>query len=115
MLSAQHKEIAEDPKKPKPASPYPQDFARWYALDYFRRPGKFKARRFWVTFGVTTLVTLLSLASMAAPPLHHVHQAAPVSTAHAMFNQQCAAIKSPFQAQAAKNASVMRQQGAGAK
>jgi hypothetical protein len=31
------------------------------------------------------------------------------------FNQQCAAIKSPFQAQAAKNASVMRQQGAGAK
>ena len=32
MLSAQHKEIAEDPKKPKPASPYPQDFARWYAL-----------------------------------------------------------------------------------
>jgi tetratricopeptide (TPR) repeat protein len=31
------------------------------------------------------------------------------------FNQQCAAIKSPFQAQATKNASVMRQQGAGAK
>jgi tetratricopeptide (TPR) repeat protein len=31
------------------------------------------------------------------------------------FNQQCAAIKSPFQAQAAKNAGVMRQQGAGAK
>ena len=31
------------------------------------------------------------------------------------FNQQCAAIKSPFQAQAAKNVSAMRQQGAGAK
>ena len=31
------------------------------------------------------------------------------------FNQQCAAIKSPFQAKAAENARVMRQQGAGAK
>ncbi len=31
------------------------------------------------------------------------------------FNQQCAAIKSPYQAKAAENVKVMRQQGAGAK
>jgi hypothetical protein len=30
------------------------------------------------------------------------------------FNQQCAAIKSPFQAKAAENVRVMRSQGAGA-
>ena len=30
------------------------------------------------------------------------------------FNQQCAAIKSPFQAKAAENVRVMKQQGAGA-
>ncbi len=88
MLSAQHKEIAEDPRKPE--SPYPKDFGRWYALDYFKRPSKFKSVRFRYTLGATVLAAAASLATVAVPPLHSFHQAAPVSTAHAMFNQQCA-------------------------
>jgi hypothetical protein len=86
MLSAQRKEFDE---KKKDETPYPRDFARWYALDYFRRPRALKARRFFVTLGVTVIVTLFSIAS-AMPALHQVHHAAPVSKAHAMIGQTCA-------------------------
>jgi hypothetical protein len=87
VLSAQQKPIDEDPKKPE-RSPYPKDFVRWYALDYFRRPGRFATRRGWVTFGTTATFALLSAATLM-PALRQTHQAAPVSTAHAMFNQKC--------------------------
>ncbi len=86
MLSAQRKEFDE---KKKDEGPYPRDFSRWYALDYFRRPRRFKALRYYVTFSVTAVVTLLCLASLV-PAFHRAHQAGPVSKAHAQFNQDCA-------------------------
>ena len=86
MLSAQRKEFDE---KKKDESPYPRDFARWYSLDYFRRPSKLKSCRFYVTLSVTIVAVVLSAASLI-PAFHRTHQAAPVSKAHAMFNQNCA-------------------------
>jgi hypothetical protein len=87
MLSAQRKEFDE---KKKDESPYPRDFARWYALDYFRRPRRLKSLRYYVTLATTVAVALFCLATMV-PALHKTHQAAPLSTAHALFNQNCAA------------------------
>jgi NAD-dependent SIR2 family protein deacetylase len=86
MLSAQQHDF-DDKKKDR--SPYPRDFTRWYALDYFLRPSRFKSRRFYVTFSAALAVLLLSLGSMF-PGLHRIHQAAPLSKAHAMFNRDCA-------------------------
>jgi hypothetical protein len=86
MLSAQRKEFDE---KKKDEGPYPRNFARWYALDYFRRPRRFKSLRFYVTLGLTAVALLLCLASLV-PAFHRMHQAGPVSKAHAQFNQDCA-------------------------
>jgi hypothetical protein len=86
MLSAQRKEFDE---KKKDETPYPRDFARWYALDYFRRPRPLKARRFYLTLGVAVVVTLLGMASFL-PALHGIHQAAPVAKGHARIGQNCA-------------------------
>jgi hypothetical protein len=85
MLEAQHKDF--DDKGP---SNYPRDFSRWYQLDYFHRPRGLKRRRFHVTLGVTVATTLLCLATVLSARLHLVHEAAPVSKAHAGFNMQCA-------------------------
>jgi hypothetical protein len=85
MLGAQHKDFDE-----KGSSNYPRDFSRWYQLDYFHRPRGLKSRRFYLTLGVTLATTLLCLASVLSARLHHVHEAAPVSKAHAGFNMQCA-------------------------
>lgn len=86
MLSSQRREF--DDKK-QDESAYPVDFGRWFALDYFLRPRVLKGARFYVTLGVTVLVTLASLASLL-PGFQRAHQAGPVSKAHAMFNQNCA-------------------------
>jgi hypothetical protein len=86
MLSAQQHDFED---KKKDASPYPRDFSRWYALDYFLRPSRLKSRRFYVTCSVTFVVLLLSLVSMA-PQFHRAHQAGPLAGAHAMFNNDCA-------------------------
>jgi len=86
MLSAQRRDFDE---KKKDECPYPRDFTRWLALDYFRRPRSLKARRFYVTLATTVVVTLLSLASFA-PGLQRVHQACAVSNSHAMFANDCA-------------------------
>lgn len=85
MLGAQHKDFDE-----KGSSNYPRDFSRWYQLDYFRRPRGLKGRRFYLTLGVTLATTLLCLATVLYARLHHLHEAAPVSKAHAGFNRQCA-------------------------
>jgi len=87
MLSAQQREFEE---KKKDSSPYPRDFSRWYALDSFLRPSRFKSQRFYVTLSAAIGAMLLSFASVS-PRLHHVHQAAPVSLAHASYNNDCAA------------------------
>jgi hypothetical protein len=85
MLGAQHQDFDE-----KGSSNYPRDFSRWYQLDYFHRPRALKERRFYVTLGVTLATTLLCLATVLSTRLHCVHQAAPVSKAHAGFNMLCA-------------------------
>jgi hypothetical protein len=94
MLSAQRKEF--DDKK-KDESPYPRDFARWYALDYFLRPRVLRAGRFYVTLATFLIFTCFSAIS-ALPALHRVHQSAHTSKAHAMFNDNCASCHDqPFQ------------------
>jgi hypothetical protein len=85
MLGAQHKDFDE-----KGSSNYPRDFSRWYQLDYFRRPRGLKGRRFYLTLGVTLAAMLVSLATVVHSRLHYVHEAAPVSQAHAGFNMRCA-------------------------
>src|ERR1051325_4207711 len=85
MLKAQQKDFEE-----KGGGDYPRDFARWYQLDYFRRPRSLKTTRFWLTLGVTALTTLICAATVLSERLHLVHQAGPVATAHAGFNVQCA-------------------------
>ena len=119
MLSAQHRDLAEK----KPPIPYPKhDFSRWNTLDYFTRPSRFKASRFWLTVRATALVAACCSLSIAIPKLHGMHQASPVSTAHAMFNQNCAnchrnawrlwreclaiAIRCPFQIKHAMSATM---------
>jgi hypothetical protein len=86
MLSSQRKEFDE---KKKDESAYPRDFERWYALDYFRRPSGLKSRRFWVTLSTALVVAGLSALTLV-PWAHWMHQAAPVSQAHAKLNNNCA-------------------------
>lgn len=87
MLSTQRKEFDE---KKKDETAYPRDFGRWYALDYFLRPRSLKGKRFWITTWTTVLVALLCIATLL-PALHRTHQAAPLSKAHAMLGNDCAA------------------------
>lgn len=92
MLSSQRKEFDE---KKKDENAYPRDFERWYALDYFRRPRGLKSRRFWVTLCTTIAVALVSVFTLVSP-LHFMHQAAPVSKAHARLNSNCASCHDAF-------------------
>ena len=85
MLAAQQKDFDE-----KGSGNYPRDFARWYQLDYFRRPRMLKTRRFYLTLAVTVLTILVCLVTVLNARLHSIHEAAPVSKAHAGFNLQCA-------------------------
>ncbi len=95
MLSAQRREF--DDKK-KDETPYPRNFERWYALDYFRRPRALTSTRFYVTLLTTVVAYILCKATMVVPSVHHVHQAAAVSKAHAMLSQDCASCHDkPFQ------------------
>jgi hypothetical protein len=86
MLSAQHRDF--DDKK-QDATPYPRDFARWQALDYFMRPGLLKGRRIYVTLAATILAIVFSAATLW-PSLRTIHQAGPVSKSHALIGQDCA-------------------------
>ena len=76
MLSTQRKEFDE---KKKDEGPYPRDFSRWYALDYFRRPRPFKSARVYVTLITTIPVTLLCLVSLL-PAFHRCQRASAFGT-----------------------------------
>jgi hypothetical protein len=66
----------------------PKSLSEWVELDYFRRPRRLRRRRrllIWlsVVAGIAALVLLLR------PSSHSIHQAGPLSAAHAMFSNDC--------------------------
>lgn len=72
----------------------PKTLADWMELDYFRRPRCLKS--LWkpvvlttLVIGVATMVALAVLQKKAAPRLATAYQAGSLSTAHAMFNNDC--------------------------
>lgn len=67
----------------------PGSLDEWMELDYYRRPRPLRRYRRWLVW----LALLSSVAGVAAtfwPDNRGVYQAAPLSSAHAMFNDQCA-------------------------
>ncbi len=67
----------------------PKSLSDWIELDYFRRERRLK--RVWrALVWATLLLTPLLLAYTFLPVSHWVYQAGPVSTAHGMFNNDCA-------------------------
>lgn len=79
MLSSQHDE----------ETPYPKGLASWISLDYFRRLRPLRGSRSWVTMAAM-LVSALYAGWTLGPARHAAHEAAPVATAHALFNDDCA-------------------------
>jgi hypothetical protein len=68
----------------------PKNLSEWIELDYFRRSrflGWLRRRATWVTLGVSVL---LVGGTLLLPWTSKLYQAGPVSTAHAMFNDNCA-------------------------
>jgi hypothetical protein len=69
------------------AGPYPT-LTGWIALDYFRRLRPLRGQRIWVTLAAVAVSA--AYAGWSLLPAHHAaHEAAPVATAHAMFNDDC--------------------------
>ena len=71
-----------------PKSAYPKFLPSWLELDYFRRPRTLRSARKWVTMGAFSAAALLAACTLA-PRLRRLHEAAPVSTAHALFRDDC--------------------------
>lgn len=71
-----------------PQSPYPEALARWLELDYHRRPRPLRRHRKWVTLAAAALSGAYVLWTVL-PNNHAAHQAAPVATAHALFQDSC--------------------------
>src|SRR5581483_9329186 len=79
------------PSQKDPESPYlgPKILPKWIALDYFRRLRPLRGWRKWVTF--TLFLCAGAVAAWSIRPSNHwVHQAGPLSTAHALFSDDCA-------------------------
>src|SRR5215218_3669791 len=73
------------------SSEYPRTLASWLELDYFRRPRPLRRVRRRVT-GLVLLACALPVAGVSLMPgSRRIYQAAPVSTAHALFNDDCEA------------------------
>jgi predicted CXXCH cytochrome family protein len=66
----------------------PKTLADWIQLDYFRQPS-----RFWRIRNLLTGLVLISCLALLAftwwPQTHFVYESRPVSSAHAMFNNNC--------------------------
>src|SRR5262245_11567232 len=71
-----------------PQSLYLESLAKWSELDYHQRPRPLRGRRKWAT-GICVIAAVAFAAWSVWPSNHHLHQAAPVSTAHAFFNHAC--------------------------
>jgi hypothetical protein len=74
--------------QPDPKSSYPKFLPGWLELDYFRRPRSLRSARKWLTAGACLVGVLVLLATLV-PRYRWMHEARPVSTAHAMFNDDC--------------------------
>jgi hypothetical protein len=73
-----------------PAEPRsPKTLSDWMELDYYRRPRSFRRLWFWSVCGALG-VAVLFLAPTLLPSWRTVYEAGPVSTVHAMFNNDCA-------------------------
>src|SRR4051794_8366580 len=78
----------------KVSTVYPKSLADWLQLDYFRRRGRLRRWRGPLGLGVGIGCAALVLAMSFWPGGRRAFQAAPVSNAHAMFNDHCAACHS---------------------
>jgi hypothetical protein len=72
----------------------PKSLADWLQLDYFRRPRPLKA--LWkpvvlatLAIGVAAMVAVAALQKRVVPRLATAYQAGPLSSSHAMFNNDC--------------------------
>lgn len=75
----------------KSASEYPKSLSSWLELDYFRRPRRLKRVRGLVIWTALIVTTVLIVALTWLPGNRRIYQAASVSTAHAIFNEDCEA------------------------
>jgi hypothetical protein len=66
----------------------PKTLSEWIELDYFRRPRPLRGFRKWLLWAFV-LKAALVLAITLRPRSHVIYQAGPVSSAHAMFNNDC--------------------------
>jgi|GEM_PF-1755411 len=73
------------------ASEYPKSLSSWLELDYFRRPRRLRRLRRLVPWTVLLLSTGLIAALTWLPGNRRIYQADSVSTAHAIFNEDCEA------------------------
>src|SRR5829696_4970614 len=73
------------------SSAYPKTLASWLELDYFRRPRPLRRVRSQVTKLVLLGCALLVAGVSLLPGSRRIYQAAPVSSAHALFNDDCEA------------------------
>jgi hypothetical protein len=76
------------PEQQEAKSPYLKSLPEWLELDYHQRARPLRSRRTWVTLSVAGFA-LIAVAWSLLPSHHHTHQAGPVATAHAMFNNDC--------------------------
>lgn len=75
----------------KAASEYLKSLSSWLELDYFRRPRRLKRIRRFATWSVLLLATALIAGLTWLPGNRQIYQADSVSTAHALFNEDCQA------------------------
>jgi hypothetical protein len=66
----------------------PKTLSEWFELDYFRRRRLFRGLRRSL-IGVAFLASCLTVGWTLLPGKQTVYQAGPLSTAHALFNQDC--------------------------
>lgn len=74
----------------------PKRLSEWYQLDYYRRPRAFR-RWTWPAIWAALLVSAGWLGFVLWSGSATVFQAGPVSTAHAMFREQCQVCHLPSQ------------------
>src|SRR5438132_350629 len=67
----------------------PKTLPEWIELDYFGRPRRLRRAKVWVSLAVLFSGVLAVGALAFFPRQKMLYQAGPLSTAHAMFNQDC--------------------------
>jgi hypothetical protein len=68
----------------------PKSLSEWIQLDYFRRPRGLRVWRSWLVWATLVVFTLVTAGIFLLPRGKGAFQAGPVSTAHALFNNDCA-------------------------